>query len=592
MERAVWSACHRRKFWLVAFAGFIFWSGLILLFNSDAMAAKKEILRIASSAPVEDGVIPSTDSEDDDAVPEVVIRSVDLDLGRGDTVTKEPEKEARNAPVKRTRPAAKGKKSKAKARGSSKKRSAAASKAKKPDAETGNSYVEKSKSPSKVKEQEAGARSGSGQSVESVPKVKEPEMEIIRPDPIACAGRYIYMPRLPRRFNEDLIRNCRSLSPWTDMCAVLSNAGLGPRIENPENILPQEGWFATDQFSLEVIFHNRMKQYDCLTENSSLASAVFVPYYAGIDVAQYLWFNSSARVRDAGMRDLTRWLRMKPEWKVMRGKDHFMVAGRIGWDFRREYESDTDWGTNLLLLPESRNMMILVLESTLIYDGNDYAIPYPTYFHPTSDLEVEEWQNRTRRLRREFLFSFAGGTRPDRPNSIRGQLIDQCKSSPKQRCKLLECGKNGSKCYRPVDLMQLFQNSVFCLQPQGDSYTRRSSFDSILGGCIPVFFHSGSFYEQYKWHLPEDHERYSVLIPEDDVRKGKVNVEEVLSKIPTKRVWEMREEVIRMIPSVVYADPRARGMVFDDAFNITIKGVMGRIGRIRNKEREEAEVGR
>ncbi|KAI4385552.1 hypothetical protein MLD38_003565 [Melastoma candidum] len=589
MERKAWSACHRHKFWAVVFAGVLFWSGLILLFNSDAMAAKKKILRIPSSAHIDDEVILSTDSEDDDAVFKVEIRSGDLNRGRGNTFAKEPDKEAWITPVKRSRAATKGKKSKARGRNSSKKRSTAASKAKKPDAGTGNTYMDKSRPSSKVEEPEAGAGSSSVQSVETVPKVNEPEMEIIRPDPIACAGRYIYMPRLPRRFNKDLIRNCRSLSPWTDMCTVLSNAGLGPQIENPGNVLSHEGWFATDQFSLEVIFHNRMKQYDCLTDNSSLASAVFVPYYAGIDVAQYLWFNSSTRVRDAGMRDLTRWLRMKPEWKVMRGKDHFMVAGRIGWDFRREYESDTDWGTNLLLLPESKNMIILVLESTLIYNGNDYAIPYPTYFHPTSDLEVEEWQNRTRRLRREFLFSFAGGKRPDRPNSIRGQLIDQCKSSPKQRCKLLECGLNGSKCYRPVDLMQLFQNSVFCLQPQGDSYTRRSSFDSILGGCIPVFFHNKSFYEQYKWHLPEDHEKYSVLIAEDDVRKGKVNVEELLSKIPTKRVWEMREEVIRMIPSVVYADPRAKGMVIDDAFNITIKGVMDRIGRLRNKE---DEVGR
>ncbi|XWS09224.1 hypothetical protein CRYUN_Cryun40dG0067200 [Craigia yunnanensis] len=37
--------------------------------------------------------------------------------------------------------------------------------------------------------------------------------------------------------------------------------------------------------------------------------------------------------------------------------------------------------------------------------------------------------------------------------------------------------------------MRVFQSSIFCLQPLGDSYTRRSIFDSILAGCIPVLFH-------------------------------------------------------------------------------------------------------
>ncbi|KAI4368840.1 hypothetical protein MLD38_017352 [Melastoma candidum] len=566
MERAK-ITCRRHKFWFAAFAGFILWSGFIFLFNSDAISSRNEILMISSSTRIDDRVFPSEEDGVDG-------QSIDSDHAIGDVVgegsgdaleVEESGKDSRNTPVKRSAATRKVKKQKAKTRNNPKKRPVlSASKAK------------GSGSAMNVEEPHMETRNTAGKSSEA-------DKEMVRPDPVACAGRYILVHRLPRRFNEDLIRSCRSLSPWTDMCAVLSNAGLGPQIQHPGKILPRHGWYASDQFSLEVIFHNRMKQYDCLTDDPTLASAVFVPYYAGIDVARYLWFNASAKVRDSGMRDLVRWLKVKPEWEVLGGRDHFMVAGRIGWDFRREYESDSDWGTNLLLLPESQRMMVLVLESTLIYDGNDYAIPYPTYFHPSSNAEVERWQNRMRRQRREFLFSFAGGPRLDKPDSIRGQVIDQCRNSPKQRCKLLECGLNGSKCYRPIDLMQLFQNSVFCLQPQGDSYTRRSSFDSILGGCIPVFFHAGSFYEQYKWHLPEDHREYSVFIPEDDVRDGKVSIEGELSRIPTKRVWAMRKAVIQLIPSVVYADPRSNGMTLDDAFNITVKGVLERIKRLREE---------
>jgi hypothetical protein len=40
-------------------------------------------------------------------------------------------------------------------------------------------------------------------------------------------------------------------------------------------------------------------------------------------------------------------------------------------------------------------------------------------------------------------------------------------------------------------VMRLFQNSVYCLQPMGDSYTRRLIFDSILAGCILVLLPTG-----------------------------------------------------------------------------------------------------
>ena len=106
--------------------------------------------------------------------------------------------------------------------------------------------------------------------------------------------------------------------------------------------------------------------------------------------------------------------------------------------------------------------------------------------------------------------------------------------------------------------MQMFQSSLFCLQPQGDSYTRRSAFDSMLAGCIPVFFHPGSAYTQYTWHLPRNYSKYSVFIPEDDIRKRNISIEERLKQIPSDVVKDMREEVINLIPRLIYADPRSK----------------------------------
>ncbi|OIT28904.1 putative xyloglucan galactosyltransferase gt11 [Nicotiana attenuata] len=356
----------------------------------------------------------------------------------------------------------------------------------------------------------------------------------------SCEERYIYVAEIPSRFNEDMLKHCNLLNKWEDMCQYLVNMGLGPDLGNPQRVFSNKGWFTTNQFSLEVLFHNRMKQYDCLTNDSSKAAAVFVPYYAGFDVSRYLWDDFNTSMRDAGAIEVAKILKEKPEWKTMWGRDHFMIAGRITWDFRRGIEEDKAWGNKLMLLPEAQNMTILTIESSP-WNRNDFAIPYPTYFHPSSDNDVFQ---------------------------------------------LLECKDLHNKCNKPVHVMKLFQSSHFCLQPSGDSFTRRSTFDSILAGCIPVFFTPGSAYIQYVWHLPKDFTKYSVLIPEDDVRKKKVSIENVLSKIPRSQVATLREEVIKLIPNVVYADPRSRLESVEEAFDLAVKGVLERVDVMRKEMRQ------
>lgn len=418
----------------------------------------------------------------------------------------------------------------------------------------------------------------------------EPKKEIIKPveylftpalktienksDP--CGGRYIYVHDLPPQFNEDMLKECKSLSLWTNMCKFTSNAGLGPPLENIEGVFSNSGWYATNQFAVDVIFSNRMKQYECLTKDSSIAAAVFIPFYAGLDISRYLWGHNIS-TRDAASLALVDWLTKRPEWNVMGGKDHFLVAGRITWDFRRLSESESDWGNKLLFLPAAKNMSMFVVESSP-WNANDFAIPYPTYFHPAKDAEVFTWQDRMRKLERPFLFSFAGAPRPDNPKSIRGQLIDQCRKS--KLGKLLECDFGESKCHSPSSIMQMFQSSIFCLQPQGDSYTRRSAFDSMLAGCIPVFFHPGSAYTQYTWHLPRNFSKYSVFIPEDGVRNN-ISIEQRLIQFSAEDVKTMREEVINLIPGLIYADPRSRLETFKDAFDVAVQAIIDKVTNLR-----------
>ncbi|KAM7263191.1 hypothetical protein ACFE04_000874 [Oxalis oulophora] len=400
-----------------------------------------------------------------------------------------------------------------------------------------------------------------------------------------CLGRYVYIHHIPSRFNQDLISHCESITRGTDkdMCPYLKNQGFGPRIQDSDLVLLNNGWFTTNQFMLEVIFHSKMKSYECLTKDSSVASAVYVPFYAGIDMSLYLW-GYNITVRDSSGINLMKWLVQQPEWGKMQGRDHFLVAGRISWDFRRQTDNESDWGSKLRFLPESNNMSMLSIEASSW--KNDYAIPYPTCFHPSKEKDVSLWQKLMRVQKRKYLFSFAGAPRPEYQSSIRGNIIEECQSST-NLCKLLDCNYGAINCDNPVNVMRVFRDSVFCLQPVGDSYTRRSIFDAILAGCIPVFFNPGSAYSQYIWHLPKNHTKYSVYIPVESVDDWKAGIiNKTLLEISDEKILALREEVINLIPRIVYVDSRSKLGTLEDAFDIAVKGILGRIEGVRSLIRE------
>ncbi|KAL1804022.1 hypothetical protein ACET3Z_032669 [Daucus carota] len=393
-----------------------------------------------------------------------------------------------------------------------------------------------------------------------------------------CVGRYIYVHDLPSKFNVDFLKNCSARFRWSEQCDFLSNFGLGLETTDSGDILQNRSWYATYQFVLEVIFHSRMKMYKCLTNESALASAIFVPFYPGLDLLRYLRDDPDFK-RDSNSIELVKWLTSKKEWKRMQGQDHFFVSGRTTWDFHRLGDNQSGWGNVLLELSETKNMTILVPESKR-WSKNEYAIPYPTYFHPSRDSEVFQWQSKMKKAKRPYLYAFVGASRPKSEQSIRSMIIDQCLVSG-EYCSFYNC--RVKNCKNPVNVISMLQRSKFCLQPSGDTATRRSTFDSILAGCIPVFFNPKSAYIQYKWHLPQNYSRYSVYIPEKKVRQEPESIEMILKGISRSRVRSMREEVIGLIPRIIYADPRSSLDSLEDAFDIAVRGVLERVDRIRKE---------
>ncbi|XP_062185388.1 xyloglucan galactosyltransferase XLT2-like [Phragmites australis] len=408
-------------------------------------------------------------------------------------------------------------------------------------------------------------------------------------DAAACKAGLIYVYDLPLEFNHDLIDDCESLWPWYSFCPYLTNGGFGqPGATLPVffNVTPNASlpsWYNTDQFPLEIIIHRRLLSHQCRTTDPSLATAFYVPFYAGLDVGSHLWGdNSTVADRDrAGLR-LLRWLKNQTSFQRSGGWDHFITLGRITWDFRRY--GDDGWGTNFVVMPGMENVTRLVIEADRL-DPMDAGVPYPTGFHPRAAADVRAWQRYVLSRARSKLFGFAGAPRAGFRDDFRDVLLEECEDAGREYCRSVDC--RGTRCTdNGVAVLELFLDSRFCLQPRGDSFTRRSLFDCMVAGAVPVLFWRRTAYDQYRWYLPAgsrgEEREWSVFIDRQALRVGNVSVRELLEGFSERQVRGMQERVVEMIPRLVYAsssDGLGDGMV--DALDVALSGVLKRFQRRR-----------
>ncbi|KAM7272394.1 hypothetical protein ACFE04_027057 [Oxalis oulophora] len=391
--------------------------------------------------------------------------------------------------------------------------------------------------------------------------------------PDQCESGRVYVYELPPSLNHELIKNCDQLNPWSSRCDALVNDGFGPPATGISRILPENiapAWYWTDQFVSEIIFHNRIINHKCRTDDPALATGFYVPFYAGLAVGKYLWRNYSSIDRDRHCRMLLDWIHDKPAFRNSNGWNHFMTMGRISWDFRRS--KDQDWGSSCIYLPGMRNITRLLIEKNP-WDYFDVGIPYPTGFHPRSDSDILSWQEFVRTKSRTKLFCFAGAQRGKIKDDFRGLLLSHCRNES-DACREVNCA--GSRCSNgTTEILESFLDSDFCLQPRGDSFTRRSIFDCMIAGSIPVFFWHRTAYYQYEWFLPREAESYSVYIDRNAVKNG-TSIRSVLEKYSKEDVRKMREKVIESIPKFVYAKPKEGLESIKDAFDIALDGVLKR----------------
>ncbi|GFP96379.1 xyloglucan galactosyltransferase katamari1 homolog [Phtheirospermum japonicum] len=403
-----------------------------------------------------------------------------------------------------------------------------------------------------------------------------------------CKHGRVYVYDLPATLNRDLISNCEDLDPWSSRCNAVSNGGFGPPAAGLGGVVPEKlapAWYWTDMYAAEVIYHTRTMSYRCRTQNPGEATAFYIPFYAGLAVGKYLWSNYTSKDRDRHAEEMVSWIENQDPFKNSNGSDHFIMLGRLTWDFRRLTDSDDEWGTKLIYMPSMKNVVRLGVEKSQ-WDDLEISVPYPTAFHPRSESDIRQWQDFIRARTRASLFTFVGATRNKIRNDFRGVLMGYCKNEASS-CRVVDCSETLTQCYDGAPtILEAFLDSDFCLQPKGDGFTRRSAFDCMLAGSIPVYFWKGSFEYQYEWHLPRQASAYSVFVDRNVVRNDTSVIKRVLEGYSRKEVRKMRETIIDFLPRMLYSrfDSSLGGV--SDAFELTMEKVLRRF----KQQKKEGEI--
>jgi hypothetical protein len=180
-------------------------------------------------------------------------------------------------------------------------------------------------------------------------------------------------------------------------------------------------------------------------------------------------------------------------------------------------------GVKVFFMRQCQNCTVMTIETSptnTAISGRSrkywYAVPYPSSFHWWEGIKVLPWEvTAESTARRDILSLFIGSVKTYNPNSNslrRCTLYSQCNADAGCQWHNTPHACNGV--VNASSQMLLFQRSQFCPAPPGDSITRKSLFDSLVSGCIPVLFAKASL-RQYLWYFTEKEVRrhipYAVL---------------------------------------------------------------------------------
>ena len=323
--------------------------------------------------------------------------------------------------------------------------------------------------------------------------------------------------------------------------------------------------YKTSQFGLFKIMYERALLDPRRTMDPENATSFLIPYDFGMDAT---FFETNGRMRRTGCPLAAEALKLLNSSKYFHsnhGHDHTLIVSvnqNMNYFFHAKnclQVFHQCWNCTKLSIDE---YMFIAKDRNFELKNrgiNWHAVPFPADYHFDSSIEqIPMWERKQEN--RSYLVSFTGS--PKRYNavstSIRLALLEQCHNLSHI------CTSGNYHHHTALDLVKNLyekQHSVFCLQPPGDMPTRKSVFDTILSGCIPVFFNPLTARLMYEWHLgqsgwEEIGFNFDSVSEAEAIIEQRLNVVKALMKIAEEQpqlILEKRQKIRELAYQLQYS---------------------------------------
>ena len=378
----------------------------------------------------------------------------------------------------------------------------------------------------------------------------------------------------------------------------------------------------TDQYSLASLLYERALAYRCRTHNPALADLFFVPSFKGllstmqkcaepdskVKLLQRLQVplpNGSSRAAGQQRHGTSGSGGVLTTLEARGGADHIILNPRSGMTWERFPYCELNMGSPSLgaalwlameahphngswVYPEGYCGKVCVdaYRPQLLSEPLYWSVPWTSTVHlDLSASPTPPWASQhTRSTLVAAHFGLVHQPILARPTlQLRQKLLEQCAAQP-SRCRSVPpmmmrgVGCSGAVCLSSERTALLYWDSTFCLQPGGDTITRKGIVDAMLLGCIPVLFHEGQR-AQWPWHWGRWVQSATMSLNQSAVRADKLDVVSALAAIPPARVSLLQANLRKHAHRMHYAavdtsqlPSGLRGWSEPDAFEVILEG--------------------
>lgn len=263
------------------------------------------------------------------------------------------------------------------------------------------------------------------------------------------------------------------------------------------------------QFSAGRIFHALMQHYSWRTTNPDSADLFYIPFFF-----TNLPDQSRCPTPDALAKHLT-------HLNADTAPRHFLLSPRVAWsgDLCTDVfnSAQAPFSSVIKLALEERVCPRLKRSSFLerAQQGtrprsppaavNLHSYPYPSMLSGLPDEQLSETQlalskRSPRKVRISCLWGAHGAV------GLRRTLADFCQQH--QRCEFRAISPDARDKTNTEMIVATKRDAIFCIEPEGDSPSRKGMVDSVTLGCNPVVLNDMT--QLWHWHVP-DWDSISVL---------------------------------------------------------------------------------